>query len=80
MKSIKKTYLSYSVIYQAVPEGGYIAFVPALSGCHTQGETLQETEGNITEAIEIYLESLQTYKQTFPQEFRVLQGKVQVAI
>ena len=60
-KNIKKVY-SYSVFYEAVPEGGYVAFAPALPGCHTQGETLEETENNIREAIEVYLESLMAHK------------------
>ena len=38
--------------------GGYVAFVPALPGCHTQGETLQELLENVKEAIELYLETL----------------------
>jgi predicted RNase H-like HicB family nuclease len=38
--------------------GGYIAFVPALPGCHTQGDTLQELMENVKEAIELYLETL----------------------
>lgn len=38
--------------------GGYIAFVPALPGCHTQGDTLGELMDNAKEAIELYLETL----------------------
>ena len=38
--------------------GGYVAFVPALPGCHTQGDTLQEIMENVKEAIELYLETL----------------------
>jgi predicted RNase H-like HicB family nuclease len=38
--------------------GGYVAFVPALPGCHTQGDTLQELVENMKEAIELYLETL----------------------
>jgi len=38
--------------------GGYVAFVPALPGCHTQGDTLQELMDNVKEAIELYLETL----------------------
>ena len=38
--------------------GGYIAFVAALPGCHTQGDTLQELMDNVKEAIELYLETL----------------------
>jgi len=38
--------------------GGYVAFVPALPGCHTQGDTLEELIENTKEAIELYLETL----------------------
>ena len=38
--------------------GGYVAFVPALPGCHTQGDTLGELLDNAKEAIELYLETL----------------------
>jgi predicted RNase H-like HicB family nuclease len=38
--------------------GGYVAFVPALPGCHTQGDTLGELMDNAKEAIELYLETL----------------------
>jgi predicted RNase H-like HicB family nuclease len=38
--------------------GGYVALVPALPGCHTQGDSLQELMENVKEAIEVYLETL----------------------
>jgi len=38
--------------------GGYVAFVPALPGCHTQGDTLGELIDNVKEAIELYLSTL----------------------
>ena len=79
-KKIKKKILSYTVIYQAVPEGGYIAFVPSLPGCHTQGESLEEAEKNIKEAVQVYLESLNIHKEKAPQEIPVLQGKVEVTV
>lgn len=79
-KKIKNKVLSFSVIYEAAPEGGYIAFAPALTGCHTQGETLEETEKNIKEAIEVYLESLIAYKKSIPKESRILQGRVEVVV
>ena len=50
--------ISFSVFYEEDPEGGYVALVPALPGCHTQGETLEEAEANVKEAIALYLESL----------------------
>ena len=51
MKSRAPKNFSYSVYYEQAPEGGYVAFVPALPGCHTQGETLEEAERNVKEAI-----------------------------
>ena len=38
--------------------GGYVAFVPALPGCHTQGDSLSELMDNVREAIELYLETV----------------------
>jgi len=38
--------------------GGYMAFVPALPGCHTQGDTLGELMDNVREAIELYWETV----------------------
>lgn len=73
----KKTY-SYSVFYEAAPEGGYVAVVPALPGCHTQGETLEETEGNVGDAIELYLESLRAHGEAIPEESKTFQGTVRV--
>ena len=56
-RKIARTF-AYSVFYEQAVEGGYVASVPALPGCHTQGETLEETERNVKEAIALYLESL----------------------
>jgi predicted RNase H-like HicB family nuclease len=58
MKETTSKTFSYSVFCEKAPEGGYVAFIPALSGCHTQGETLEETKRNVREAIAVYLESL----------------------
>ena len=43
-----------------------MAFVPALPGCHTQGETLEEAEQSVAEAIAVYLESLAAHKEPIP--------------
>lgn len=76
-KENQKTY-SYSVFYEEAPEGGYVASVPALPGCHTQGETLEEAEENTIEAIEVYLESLAESQDVIPQEKKSFVGTIQV--
>lgn len=70
----------YSVFYQPDSEGGFVAFVPALPGCHSQGENLAEAEANIREAIAAYLESLRKHGEEIPVEAHALHGTVEVAL
>ena len=42
---------SYAVVIHEDPEGGFWAEVPALPGCYSQGETVDELKHNIREAI-----------------------------
>ncbi len=48
----------FSVVILEDESGGYIAIVPELPGCHTQGDSLDEVMRNVREAIELYLETL----------------------
>lgn len=50
--------MNYKVVVHREPEGGYWAEVPALPGCVSQGETLQELQANVREAMTGYLEVL----------------------
>ena len=59
---------SYSVQIEPVAEGGFWSRVPALPGCFSQGETIEETLVNTKEAIALYLEGLATDKEEIPEE------------
>lgn len=48
----------FDVVILEDETGGYVALVPTLPGCHTQGDTLEELMKNIKEAIELYTETL----------------------
>lgn len=48
--------MKLQVIIHKAEEGGYWAEVPALPGCVTQGDTPEEVEVNVQEAIELWLE------------------------
>lgn len=80
MKSRDPKSFSYSVHYEQALEGGYVAFVPALPGCRTQGEALEETESNVKEAITLYLESLAAAGEPIPEERRSYQARVTVPV
>lgn len=63
----KRTY-KYTVLLEKEEDGGYHAFCPMLKGCHSQGDTIEEAIANITEAIELYLESLMAEDRPIPKE------------
>jgi predicted RNase H-like HicB family nuclease len=47
--------VTLKVLIHSAEEGGYWAEVPALPGCVSQGETVDELRSNIREAIEGWL-------------------------
>ena len=57
---------SYTVLFEAAEEGGYVASCPALPGLITEGDTYEETRERVREAIEGYLESLRKDGEPVP--------------
>lgn len=48
--------MTFKVVLEPCEEGGYTVYVPALPGCISEGDTVEEALQNIREAIELYLE------------------------
>jgi predicted RNase H-like HicB family nuclease len=46
----------FAVILAEEPEGGYSVSVPALPGCYSEGDTVEEALTNIREAIAVHLD------------------------
>jgi len=53
-------------------EDGYHAFVPALPGCHSFGDTIEEAQQNIQEAIALHVESMLEDGEPIPMEHEPL--------
>ena len=51
---------NYKVLLNKEEEGGYQVTVPALPGCITQGDTIEEALATAKEAIELYVKELQS--------------------
>ena len=49
---------TFTAVFEPEPEGGYTVHFPALRGCITYGETLDQARDTAREALELYLESL----------------------
>jgi len=56
MKNLVKE-LQFKVLIEQDEDGWYIAEVPELDGCYTQGKTLEEVRERIKEVIKLILES-----------------------
>ena len=60
--------VTYTVHIEPAEEGGYVAFFPALPGCHTQGETVEEVIAMAKEAVIGYLKCLHAHGDPIPVE------------
>ena len=60
--------MRYTAIFESQPDGGYHAYCPTLPGCHTEGDTLEESIANLKEAVSVYLESLRAHGEPIPTE------------
>ena len=50
--------MKYNVLLRQGNESGFVATVPALPGCISQGKTKRQALRNIREAIAVYIEAL----------------------
>ncbi|MEK7855073.1 MAG: type II toxin-antitoxin system HicB family antitoxin [Acidobacteriota bacterium] len=64
--------MTIKAIVHKAEEGGYWAEVPALPGCVTQAETMDEISGNLREAIQGWLEA-GTPESTSNKEDQILE-------
>jgi len=58
--------MRYRVLMEQDEDGVYVAEVPALPGCISQGRNRSEAIENIREAIAAYLESLRAHDEPVP--------------
>ena len=49
-------------------DDGYLAYFPALPGCHTWGNTYEAAVRNAEEALEVYLETLAANGDPIPDD------------
>lgn len=65
---LSKKILKYTVIFEPAEEGGYVVSVPALPGCVTEGDTLEEAMEMVKDAISGYIASLKKHGEPIPME------------
>lgn len=64
-------YLNFNVVITQDEDGIFLANCPSIPGCHSQGDTYEEAEKNIREAIQLCLKVARddkTYKESIDFE------------
>jgi len=59
---------TFRTIIEPDENNTYHGWVPALTGCHTWGSSIEEVRKNLKEAIEAYIVSLKADNEPIPQD------------
>ena len=71
--------MEYTILYHRAEEGGYWIEVPALPGCYSQGETMEDAIINIKEAIELHLAALKEESLEIPVDADIVIGRIGIS-
>ena len=58
--------MKFRVVVEQDEDGVFVASVPSLPGCHSQGKTRAEAMSSVREAIALYVESLRAHGDPIP--------------
>ena len=58
---MKTKILNYRVIIEQDEDGKFIASVPSLQGCYTEGETFEEAIRNVKDVLKLHLAARKTH-------------------
>jgi len=70
--------MEFTILIHKAEEGGFWAEVPALPGCFSQGETIEETIANTKEAIGLHISCLREDGEEIPVDNEFIISRVQV--
>jgi len=59
---------TYTIVVEPEETGGFYVLVPALPGCFTRGDTLDECRENAAEAITLHIAGLEADGEEVPVE------------
>lgn len=71
---------TYKIHLHKEAEGGFMVSVPALPGCYTQGDDLDDAIAMAKEAIELYIEELKERGEPIPDDSDTLEYSLNLNI
>jgi len=66
----------FTIVIERDEDGLYIASVPLLQGCYTQGDSYKEALENIKDAIKLHIEARQAIGEPVPIEVAIDEVRV----
>lgn len=60
--------MKYTVVLERDRDGGFVAKVPVLPGCVSQGDSREEALANIREAVDLYIADCRDAGDPVPEE------------
>ena len=66
----------FTIVVEKDEDGLYVASVPLLQGCYTQGETYEEALENIKDAIKLHIEARRDLGEPVPVEVAIDEVRV----
>jgi antitoxin HicB len=63
-----RTVRTYSIVVEPEPDGSYSVTVPALPGCFTRGNSIEECQERAVEAIKAHIAGLEADGEPIPEE------------
>ena len=69
--------MKYTVILDKDEDGVYVATVPALPGCISDGRTVEEALSNVREAIQGFIEDMKADGEPIPKDIEII-GNVEL--
>jgi predicted RNase H-like HicB family nuclease len=73
-----REHIEYTILIHKADEGGFRAEVPALPGCFSQGETIEETIANTREAIELHISCMKEDGMEIPGDNEFIISRVRI--
>lgn len=58
---------TYNVVYEQADDGSWSASSPDVAGCYSVGDTVEEAEAGMREALALHLEELRRHGDPLPE-------------
>ena len=66
-----KTLTDYKIILRPDDNGTYVAYIPAIKGCHAWGKTIEEARSELNHVFEMIREEYLEAGKTLPNDIEI---------